>query len=220
MYGQNSPPKSCSRPRTSATAVRPATSTSFASSIRRRKHRNSLNLGQFDVKAETDFYLSLPDKIRRQQFSKEEQLRIQSQLEAGAPLAIPRSSQGSRTPSTTSSAKYSRRLSNPALHKDSRVPSIELPRPVTAPMNCFDGKPARVDSKTLRRPSLPKDASFHRPTSSVLSPKSQYSSPTQCSPSSPSIPHHQRQLSSRTANMVRPSMDSNISIDALSLIHI
>ena len=125
-------------------------------------------------------------------------------------MTIPRSSQGSRRPSTTSSAKHSRRLSNSALRKDSKVPSIELPRPITAPMNCFDGTPARVAS---RRPSLLKDVSLHRPTSSVFSPKSQLSSPTLCSPSSPSFPHHQRQMSSRTATMVRPSTDSNLSID-------
>ncbi|KIW07911.1 hypothetical protein, variant [Verruconis gallopava] len=210
------PSTSGSPPRASGTVRRPTTSTSFGSSIRRAKNRRCLLPNQTGSTVETHFYLSLPEKIRRQQFSNEERLRIQSKLETGGSLTIPRSSRGSPRPSTTSSAQWSRRQSNSALRKASDVPSTDLLRPTTEPMNCFDdSKPTRAACRRARKPSLQRDASVHRPSSSLLSPKSQYSGPTLCSPSSPSFPsHHKRNMSSRTTTMVRPSIDSTFSVDA------
>lgn len=205
------------RPRTSAaTSHRPSTSNSYGPSFRRVRKRNSLSLGQFDSKVETHFYLSLPDKVRRQQFSKEEQARIQQYISNGSTLLPPRSPHAIRRPSTASTLVTSQRShgnSFSATRKDCKIPLVELSRPSADPMLCFDSTPTRMGSrKSARRPSLHMDRSKKRPSSASLSPMS--ASSALGTPTSPVFSHH-RQISSRTTStvVVRPSIDSSISGD-------
>lgn len=178
----------------------------------RRPRTKNLDLGTGLVSnVEARWFLSLPDKVRRQHFSQEEQHRLEEQISA---------SQGSRSRSTSrNTAKYSGTSTNSLIPRpsfsDGTTTSTrdfyDLLQPSTAAMNCFDGRPpmARRDSKKgMMRRTLSKprpvivNAATHVKIPSCTGPSIPQT------PATPTFSQHRPSHSRTTTLTVRPSIDS------------
>ncbi|TLD25950.1 mucin-like protein [Venturia nashicola] len=177
---------------------------------RRPRGKNLDSLGPGIVShAETRWFLSLPEKVRRQHFSREEQHQF------GENIAASHSSRSRSTsrntgnhPEKSSNFLAPRTSCSQRTSKSTRV-SYNLPRTSVDAMNCFDGRPpvARQDSI---KGTVPVNFSKKRPSNvatHVRLPSFTATSAPQ-TPASPGFPHHRPGHSRTTTLTVRPSIDS------------
>ncbi|KAE9984326.1 hypothetical protein BLS_002640 [Venturia inaequalis] len=159
--------------------------------------------------AEARWFLSLPEKVRRQHFSQEEQHRFEEHIAAS--LSSPSRSTSRNT------GKYSERSLNSLAPRPScsesttratRV-SHSLPRPSTDAMNCFDGRPP-VARRHTTKGTVRRTLSKKRPSNVVTHVRLPSSSglPAPQTPASPAFSHHRPGHSRTTTLTIRPSIDS------------
>lgn len=158
--------------------------------------------------AEARWFLSLPEKVRRQHFSHEEQYQFEEKIAAShSPHSRSTSRNTARNSGKSSHSLVPRLSCSKCTAKSTRV-SNDLPLRSTAAMNCFDGRPSvgRDPTKATVRRTLskkrPSKLATHVRLPSFTGPSAPHS------PASPAFSHHRPGHSRTTTLTVRPSIDS------------